>query len=215
VSVSGKTQFETVVNGGEGYDVVTLTDKSDAYFLHDNHSAFNTDIILSEDFRGRDGFNRISLIEEIASGDGNDVIDLTSPDYSLAGQTLLVNAGDGQDVVWGSDADETLIGGADNDVMFGGAGINELFGGSGADEFQFTRTSENDTVSDFSIADGDTLKFFNKGGALFDRDSLSLNAAGDELSIAYGDEIGEILTITLYEAGLNLDDLTADVLIIV
>ena len=214
VSVSGKTQFETVVNGGEGYDVVTLTDKSDAYFLHDNHSAFNADIILSEDFRGRDGFNRISLIEEIDAGDGNDVIDLTSPDYSLAGQTLLVDAGNGQDVVWGSDADETLIGGADNDVLFGGAGINELFGGSGADEFQFTRTSENDTVSDFSIAGGDTLKFFNTGGALFDRDSLSLNAAGDKLSIAYGDDISDILTITLSEAGLTLDDLAYDVVFI-
>ena len=126
-----------------------------------------------------------------------------------------MDTGNGQDVVWGSDADETLIGGADNDVLFGGAGINELFGGSGADEFQFTRTSENDTVSDFSIADGDTLKFFNKGGALFDRDSLSLNSAGDKLSIAYGDDISDILTITLSEARLTLDDLTDDVLFIV
>ena len=50
---------------------------------------------------------------------------------------------------------------------------------------------------------------------MFDRDSLSLNSAGDELSISYGEEIGEILTITLYEAGLTMGDLTDDVLFIV
>ena len=112
------------------------------------------------------------------------------------------------------DANETLKGGNGDDELFGGAGINELIGGSGADEFQFTKTSTNDTVADFSISDGDTLKFFNTGGAEFDRDSIALNSAGDELTIAYGSSADDLLTITLTNAGLQLNDLATDVLII-
>jgi hypothetical protein len=72
-----------------------------------------------------------------------------------------------------------------------------------------------DTVADFNISEGDTLKFFNTGGAQFDRDSIVLNSAGDELTIAYGGDSGDVLTISLTDAGLQLDDLTADVLFIV
>ena len=215
ISVSGKAQFETVVNGGEGYDTVTLTEKSDAYFLHDNYSSFNSDIILAEDFSGKYGFNRVSLIEEINAGAGDDVIDLTSPDYSMSGQKLIVNAGGGQDVLWGSDADETLNGGNGDDKLFGGAGQNVLIGGHGADEFQFTMTSTNDTIADFSVSDGDTLRFYNTGNFKFDRDSISLNSAGDKFTISYGSDIGDVVTISLTGASLKLDDLNQDVLFII
>ena len=177
LSIAGKTQFETVVNGGAGYDILTLTDRSDAFFLHDNLSSFNSSLILHDDFQGHAGFSRVSLIEEINSGYGDDVIDLTSPDYSLGGQQLIIDAGHGDDVVWGSDADEEIFGGAGNDTLFGGSGNNRLAGGLGADEFQFTKTSTNDVVIDFSLDDGDVLKFFNQDGALFDRDSITFNNA--------------------------------------
>ena len=61
------------------------------------------------------------------------------------------------------------------------------------------------------MSDGDTLKFFNTGGAQFDRGSVSLNSAGDVLSISDGTAV---LIITLEGAGLQLDDLGSDVLII-
>ena len=77
--------------------------------------------------------------------------------------------------------------------------------------FQFTKTSTNDTVKDFSPSDGDTLKFFNTGGAQFDRSSVSLNSAGDELSISDGTDV---LTITLEGTGFAMADLGNDVLII-
>ena len=89
-----------------------------------------------------------------------------------------------------------------------------MIGGAGADEFQFSKTSTNDTVADFNISDGDTLKFFNTGGAQFDRESIALNSEGDELTIAYGSSVDDILTIALTNAGLQLNDLTTDVLII-
>ena len=215
INLNGKTRFEDVMDGGADIDTIELTDASDAFFLHDSFSGFHSSLTLSDDYSGNSGTARIENIENINAGGGDDIVDLTSTDYSLDSQNITVNGGEGSDTLWGSDADETLIGGTDNDVLFGGAGVNELIGGSGADEFQFTKTSTNDTVADFNISDGDTLKFFNTGGAVFDRESIALNSAGDELSIAYGSGVDDALTISLMNAGLQLDELTSDVLIIV
>ena len=155
---------------------------------------------------------RLFGISDISGSIGDDIIDLTSPDYSLAAHTMLISGGDGDDVIWGSDAGESIGGNSGNDVLFGGAGTNTLTGGAGADEFQFTKTSTADTIKDFNITEGDTLVFFNTGGADFDRDSIAINSLGDELSIAYGPNAEDVLTISFENAVLQLDDLTADVL---
>lgn len=215
LNLNGKTRFEDVLYGGADVDTVELTDASDAFFLHDTFSGFHSSLSLSNDHEGRSGTARIKNIETINAGEGDDIVDLTSSDYSLAGQIITVDGGEGNDTLWGSDADETLKGGNGDDELFGGAGLNELIGGAGADEFQFSKTSTNDTVADFNVSDGDTLKFFNTGGAEFDRESIALNSAGDELYIAYGSGVDDALTISLLNAGLQLDDLTSDVLIIV
>ena len=212
INLSGKTRFEDVMDGGADIDTVELTHASDAFFLHDSFSGFHSSLELMNDFDGDAGTARVKNIENINAGDGNDIIDLTSPDYSLAGQDITVDGGAGNDTLWGSDANETLQGGDGNDELFGGAGINELIGGVGADEFQFTKTSTNDTIADFDITEGDTLKFFNTYEVQFDRDSVSLNSTGDELSIAYGTDANDVMTITLTNAGLQLGDLTSDVL---
>ena len=209
INLDGKIRFGDVMDGGADVDTVELTDSADAFFLHDSFSGFHSSLTLVEDYNSRLGTARIAKIENINSGAGNDIVDLTSPDYSLAGQSITVDGGVGNDTLWGSDANETLRGGEGDDELFGGAGTNVLTGGLGADEFQFTKTSTNDTVKDFSLSDGDTLKFFNTGGAKFDRDSVALN--GDVLSISDGTAV---LTITLEGAGLQLDDLGSDVLII-
>ena len=209
INLAGKIRFGDVMDGGADVDTIELTDGSDAFFLHDSFGGFHSSLTLVEDYDSRLGTARIANIENINSGLGDDIVDLTSPDYSLAGQNITVDGGSGDDTLWGSDADETLKGGVGDDELFGGAGTNVLTGGAGADEFQFTKTSTNDTVKDFSLIDGDTLKFFNKGGALFDRDSVSLT--GDVLSISDGTAV---LTITLEGAGLQSNDLGSDVLII-
>jgi len=211
INLDGKTRFGDVMDGGANVDTVELTDGSDAFFLHDSFSGFHSSVTLVEDYDGRLGAARIANIENINSGLGDDIVDLTSPNYSLEGQDITVDGGSGNDTLWGSDANETLKGGVGDDVLFGGAGTNVLTGGADADEFQFTGSSTNDTVKDFSLSDGDTLRFFNKGGAQFDRSSVSLNNAGDELSISDG---AEVLTITLEGAGLQMADLGSDVLII-
>ncbi|MDB4841486.1 hypothetical protein OAH73_02755 [Planktomarina sp.] len=209
INLDGKTRFGDVMDGGANVDTVELTDGSDAFFLHDSFSGFHTSLNLTADDNGKSGTARIANIENIKSGLGDDIVDLTSPDYSLAGQNITVDGGSGNDTLWGSDANETLKGGEGDDALFGGAGTNVLTGGAGADEFQFTGSSTNDTVKDFSLSDGDTLKFFNTGGAQFDRGSVGLN--GNVLSISDG---AEVLTITLEGANLQMADLGSDVLII-
>ena len=188
VSLVGKNQFGDVLNGGEGADTVNLTDGSDAFFLHDSFSGFHSSLTLSNDSSSLVGTARIVDVEYILGMSGNDIIDLTSPDYSLSGQVITIDGGAGNDTIWGSDADETISGGDGNDEIFGGIGIDVLAGGSGADEFQFTKTSIASTLVDFNIAEGDTLKFFNTGGAIFDDNTTSL--ANNAIQIDYTDYSG-------------------------
>ena len=212
ISLEGLTRFSSVLDGQRNGAQIYLNDgaNGNAFFLHDSYSAFHSALNLAEDFDSRFGTQRIKNIEEINSGGGDDVIDLTSPDYSLAGQNIKVDSGTGNDVVWGSDADEIIIGGDGNDELFGGAGTNVLTGGAGADEFQFTMTSTNDSVTDFNAAEGDTLKFFNTGGATFDIDSVTANSASDGISIeySYNDQV-QSLNISL---GLSSSSVTNDLL---
>lgn len=208
--LNGKTRFGDVVDGGIGIDALKLTDASDAFFLHDSFSGFHTSLVLSDDHEGRSGTARIENIETINAGGGDDIIDLTSSSYSLVGQNITVIGGEGHDTLWGSDANEVLLGGSEEDILFGGAGTNTLTGGSGADEFQFTRTSTDDTVTDFSISEGDTLKFFNTGGVEFDTSSMVL--AGESLHINYSD--ADSITILLEGTNLTVEDLSDSIFVV-
>lgn len=212
VSVEGLNRFDDVLDGGADFDTVLLTDGADALFLHDAFSSFHHDVSTATDSDGRQSAQRLAQIERIMAGAGSDIVDLTSADYSLAGQRIVVEGEAGDDTLWGSDADETLVGGAGEDALFGGAGSNVLMGGAGADSFQFTLSSSADRVADFDIAEGDRLVFFNTGGAVFDRSSAVLNTDGDVLTISHG---SGTLSIELTDAGLQLGDLTSDVLVIV
>jgi Ca2+-binding RTX toxin-like protein len=83
------------------------------------------------------------------------------------GQDRLV-AGEGDDVVWGGAGNDRLLmgagndralGGAGDDTIAGGAGDDTLTGGAGADQFDFIRGNHQNRITDFSLADGDTLAF--------------------------------------------------------
>ncbi|WP_205859828.1 calcium-binding protein [Cochlodiniinecator piscidefendens] len=191
INLEGLLRLETVTDGGADFDVVQLGDQGDAFFLHDAYSGFHTSVALTEDSFGNDSAARFSGIEEIRGMGGDDIIDLTSPDYSLAGLSMLVDGGAGNDTIWGSDANDNIFGGAGNDVIFGGAGTNVLTGGLGADVFEFTRSSTNTSVTDFDITEGDMLRFYNTGGAEFDSSSLRLTADG--FTISYTDTTSGIV----------------------
>jgi len=210
IGVGGKLSYSDVIDGGLGHDAIQLSDSADAFALHDALSAYHGSISLASDTLGYQSYARIHQIEKILGGAGDDVIDLTSQDYSLAGQTMLVNGGEDDDVIWGADSDDVLLGGDGDDVLFGGSGVNELTGGEGADEFQFTKTSVSDTVVDFSLDDGDSLVFFNTGGADFDKGSVQVNSG--KLSINYAANAS--IEIQLSDLGLTAEDLESSIYVV-
>jgi serralysin len=185
INLEGMVRIEAVTDGGADADIVQLSEEGDAFFLHDAFSGFHNSISLTEDYVGNKSAARFANIEEIRGMSGDDIIDLTSPDYSLSGVAMSIDGGEGNDIIWGSDANEYISGGNGNDAIFGGIGTDVLTGGAGADVFEFTRTSTDTSVTDFDIGEGDALRFYNAGGAEFNASSVALTANG--LSISYAD----------------------------
>jgi hypothetical protein len=86
------------------------------------------------------GVQRTFNVERFIAGDGNDVINMASSAFSLPGQ--IIEAGLGNDLVWGNtgndilngfDGDDEIDGGPGNDVINGQNGDDTLFGGEGDD----------------------------------------------------------------------------------
>ena len=88
---------------------------------------------------------------------------------SIARGAMIENAvtGFGADHVTGNEAanlissgdgDDTLLGAAGDEVLTGGGGSDTLSGGSGADRYVYTsKTDAGDTITDFSLSDGDRV----------------------------------------------------------
>lgn len=190
----GKNVSTAVIHGGHGWDTLTFGDGADALFLHDEVSDMHH--ALGEALRAR-----FASIESIVTGGGDDLVDLTSQEFSLAGAEIEIDAGNGDDVIWGSDANELIRGGSGSDTIFGGTGRDTLEGGDGADIFEFTSTSTACTIADFTPEEGDMLRFCNQADTLFD--PASMNFSGDALSIATYDWAGRpdaVVTISFENA---------------
>ena len=147
VGIAGKNRIRDTFSGSASdANILYLTDSAngDALFMDDIYSEFGAGA-------------RLSLIREIRSGAGNDVIDMTSGRYSsaaLAGMT--VRGGSGDDVLWGSDGGNMLFGddgndrisgGSGSDIIAGGSGNDILNGGGGSDLFTFGENWGDDVVS--------------------------------------------------------------------
>lgn len=158
VTLSGMNRFSDVLDGGSDTDTLQLTGGNDAYFLHDAFSGFSAGVALAADTRGQASAARGLSIEQILAGAGDDLIDLTSANYSIAGVT--VDGGTGNDTLWGNAGNDTLLGSDGSDTLFGGAGNDALTGGAGADVFQFVHSGGGtDQITDFNIAE-DKLRLF-------------------------------------------------------
>ena len=66
---------------------------------------------------------------EVRAGDGDDVIEASGVAAGAIG--LVLDGGDGDDVIIGGDGDDVLIGGEGDDVLIGGPGNDILDGGPG------------------------------------------------------------------------------------
>lgn len=107
----------------------------------------------------------------VVGGQGNDLLNGDGPNvFSLSGDLIFGNMGD--DTLIGSYGDDLLRGGQNNDELQGGDGADflsgdrgddTLSGGSGRDIFHTFAGAGVDRVLDFSVAEGDRVKFEQAG----------------------------------------------------
>lgn len=93
---------------------------------------------------------------------GDDVVVGKGGDDDLSGNAGAddIHGGSGADMIDGGTGDDFLHGGTGDDEIYGGSGNDIMFGGDDADTFIFesgTTSSYIDTISDFSVGDGDML----------------------------------------------------------
>jgi len=161
VSTNKKNTFDTVIDGGDGYDTVKLTQGNDVLFLDNIYTSFNQNVILEEDSDGNQNAMRIVDIEEFYAGEGDDIIDLTSKFLSFEQfNSMTIRLGEGNDIAWAQSGNDFIYGGLGNDILFGSKGNDTLSGGEGSDKFEFFKDSGDDIITDFSIQDGDILTFY-------------------------------------------------------
>ena len=198
-AITGKQRSHDVFLGGAGYDTLAGTAADDAVFLDDLYSPFYANSKRA----------RLDGIERIVTGEGNDVVDLTSTRYAYGDVTI--EGGAGNDVLWASSGNDVLYGEAGNDDLFGGAGQDFLVGGEGNDSLNGDRGNDllegdagNDTLTDSA---GANLLYAGAGN-----DSLT-GGAGKELLIGgAGNDtlnVGTGRDLIAFSRGDGLDTLTA------
>ena len=179
--LNGKNRFTDVVQGADDAgevdtDTLVLTDGSDAFFLDDIYSDVHASLELQTISEGFSSTARIKSIDSILGGLGDDIIDLSSVRFDMdTNLSVSVYGEEGNDTLWGGDGPNVLNGGTGNDSLAGGSGNDQLTGGSGKDTFQFTASSGNDTITDFSVSETDTLEFYYQSSASSTISDLSIS----------------------------------------
>ena len=123
--------------------------------------------------------------------------------------SLFVNAGDGNDTLFGSTAAETLRGDGGNDSINSGAGNDTVTRGSGADTFVYRAGHGADTATDFRRTDGDKIDLAGVAGITsFAALQAKITQSSPNTVIDFGN--GDTLTLT----GVNATSLLASDFII-
>tara|TARA_R110002012_G_scaffold39909_6_gene110159 strand:- start:5944 stop:8637 length:2694 start_codon:yes stop_codon:yes gene_type:complete len=174
--IRNATEHEFVIEGGDGVDTIRMGDERDILYLHDSYVGYHEDVALRPDVSGRLSAARFSEVELIEGMGGDDIILLDSPNYSSKNPNIIVDGGDGDDIIWGSAESETLIGGAGDDEIFGRAGVDVFVGGSGSDTFKFSASSKSVTIDDFDILEGDQIFLYGNSESQFSISSAQVNA---------------------------------------
>jgi murein DD-endopeptidase MepM/ murein hydrolase activator NlpD/Ca2+-binding RTX toxin-like protein len=119
------------INGGDGYDTLTVVDNSQL-------------VLVADDLN----------VEAIAAGSANDTLTGTKDTIGYAfdggtGNDTLVTAG-GADFLVGGAGNDTLKSSAGDDMLMGGTGSDRLEGGAGNDTYLYARGDGADTISDYA-----------------------------------------------------------------
>ena len=137
------------LNLGQGTDTIQGTSGNDALFLQN----FGTegDTLFYQDAGSVNGGARLLGIDTINLLEGNNFLDLTSTTVSLAGNSIQITAGTGDDILWLSDANENISAGNGNDQITVNGGTDTLATNLGDDIITISKNAGNLTISDFDI----------------------------------------------------------------
>jgi len=114
-------------DGGDGEDTVDFSFSNVSRTIHLSEYADNTDGVHGA-AHTNGVVEELVNIENVVAGNGNDIITGSNSVNDLHG-------GGGVDWLLGLDGDDNLYGGSGNDTLIGGAGGDDLFGGAGDDDF--------------------------------------------------------------------------------
>ena len=194
--MEGYNKFTDHIFLGDGKDKIYLTDSDDALFLDDQYSTSNSSAYQESYNLGLDFgvLARVANCEEIYGLAGSDLLDFTSA--KITASKLLLNGGDGDDILWAGAKNDILIGGQGDDELNGGPGDDEIIGGAGIDHFKFAGTFGNDNISDWEINfDKISLYNVNKNEITFNQNVLLY---GENNSITFADlSSEEVLSISI------------------
>lgn len=140
--IRGKQRFFDVVQSDSTSDRVRplnvyLSNNAtgDAFFLHDTFSPYNKYVSLGSDAIGRQYAPRLSGIDWLFTGDGNDVVDLTTTELSPQLVCNRVDLGSGDDILMGEFNE--AYGGDGDDLIIASRRYSAVSGGPGRDIFAF------------------------------------------------------------------------------
>jgi len=142
--------------------------------------------------RLRDASNNQTFfnIEIIMADEGDDVIDLSDATFVL--DAVTINAGEGNDLVWGNVGNDYIYGLAGNDIINGGPGDDVIFAGpndaGGLDDADilYGGPGGNDTLIG---GDGDDIFLFNMGDGI---DTLDVGLGINEVRIGSGITLADL-----------------------
>ncbi|MGD9650716.1 MAG: type I secretion C-terminal target domain-containing protein [Dongiaceae bacterium] len=119
VGVNGYNVCFDTFTAGSGFDILLGTNGNDLIQFDNNlliRSYFSNGPFSGVNYSGIEGFDL---------GDGDDVLNFTSLTHTYG--DMIVDGGNGDDVIWTNAGDDILIGGAGSDLMDGGAGNDTFF----------------------------------------------------------------------------------------
>ena len=153
------------VYGTQQVDVITVTDSGPLeVVVNGTSSQFDSTQVTAINIFGYGGNDTIQ-VDSLTSGKtvqaygggGNDTLRIDSSVTS----GVMLNGGDGNDLLIGGSGNDVLIGGLGNDWLNGGDGSDYLEGGAGSDVYAFSGAAANQTDTVVELVGGgtDTLNF--------------------------------------------------------
>ena len=202
IILDGKNKIADVFAGSTDANVLVLTDfaNGDALFVDDIYTALGDQA-------------RLSQINEIRAGFGDDIVDLTSQLFDYIGNGVKIYGGAGDDTIWANSGNNTLFGDAGNDrlvgasgddIIIGGAGNDSMHGGGGNDTFCFGANWGQDTVK--QLSEGSVTLHFESGSeANWNQETLTYTDGANSVTVSGVTKVELVFNATAPVEGAFLD----------